>query len=658
MFFQPPLNPYNMGSRREAMMEKKHETLLRLLLEKSPSTAANLASSLGISVRTVKSYVRDINHEAPGTISSSSKGYSVDCDHADKLLAETGPSFPADHDERVAYLINRLLNETAIGGINQYDLCDELYISLSTLKTDLRSIRARAGRYDLDLVTENSAVSIRGAERNKRHMMSDLLYEKSGDFVSLGALQDAFSDLDMQAIRSSILDVLDRHHFFANDYSLLDLVAHVSIALNRISRGNRIPAEINASRLPDSEEADVTKAMADELAAALEGMADVHFSQDEKNELALLILSHATAIDYKALTVSNLESYVGSSCLALVRYLITYIDQNYGIDLSVDEFLIRFALHVHSLLIRSRNGRFSKNPLTNSIKASSPLIYDVSVSVSAAITEKTGITVNEDEIAYIAFHLGSAIQAQRLLLSHAKALLYCPNYYDMDIRLIEDIDMHLGDRIVVVGVITDESDLDTAPKADLILSVVPFPAAVSVPVIAISPFLDERSSKRIEDAAIGILQKREQEKFIDSLKRLMPEELFERAADIHTQEQCIAHMANRLESLGYVDGSFEDAVREREQLSSTAFGAFAIPHSMHMQAAHTGIYVLITNRPLLWGTSDVNLIIMLCFSRSERSLFNEMFERMTETLSQPANVRTLTRATTREQFIDLLAKLG
>ena len=76
--------------------------------------------------------------------------------------------------------------------------------------------------------------------------------------------------------------------------------------------------------------------------------------------MTLLIISRATTIDYKSINAANLEDFIGKECLNLVKELILDINSFYYIDLSEQEFLIRFALHIKNLLVRSKNNYFSK----------------------------------------------------------------------------------------------------------------------------------------------------------------------------------------------------------------------------------------------------------------------------------------------------------
>lgn len=98
-------------------------------------------------------------------------------------------------------------------------------------------------------------------------------------------------------------------------------------------------------------------------------------------------------------------------------------------------------------------------------------------------------------------------------------------------------------------------------------------------------------------------------------------------------------MVKKLVKLDYVDTHFKDKVLEREKMSSTAFGNFAIPHAMKMHANKTGINILISENPISWNEHPVNLVIMMCFNKNERYIFNEIYDPITMILSEPENVK-------------------
>lgn len=91
-------------------------------------------------------------------------------------------------------------------------------------------------------------------------------------------------------------------------------------------------------------------------------------------------------------------------------------------------------------------------------------------------------------------------------------------------------------------------------------------------------------------------------------------------------------------------------------MSSTAFGLFAIPHAMKMNAYKTAMSVMVIDEPVQWETSAVQLVMLLCFNRNERYIFNEVFEPITMILTNPTCVKRLLRTGSGKDFIEALTK--
>ncbi len=635
-------------------MDPKYKRLLRLLSRSQLMTSTELANALGVSVRTVKTYVRAINEDWPGAISSSRAGYRLDTEVARPLFSGTTERIPQTSDERVVYIIDRLIDNDADPHIDVHDLCDELYISLSTLKNDLTKVKKKLSRFDLKLVTKGDTVECVGLEKNKRKLLSSLLYDESNiNFVDIDSLQNAFIDIDIHFIRQTILEIFDKYHYFINDYSLLNLVLHVTIAIDRIRNHNG-----NDQRIQDIPDVRLHEyALAQEIARRYEEHFAISFSEAEVYEMTLLIISRATTIDYKSITTENLETFVGKECLELVKALILDINHFYYIDLSEPEFLIRFALHIHNLLVRSKNDYFSKNPLTDSIKVSCPLIYDCSVNMARIIKIHTGISINDDEIAYIAFHLGSTLEAQRNLATKINAVLYCPSYYDTDLRISDMINRHFGEKMLIKYILTDETEIEKVKDADLLISTIPLAKVPSIPLAMITLFMTDRDQERLREKIAVIQKEKKHKEFEGYLRSLIIPDFFERRAGFPDEVGCIEHMAEKMRKKGYVDASFKDEVLERERLSTTAFGSFAIPHAMKMHAEKTGMNILICDEAIPWKDHPVTFVMMLSFNKNERHIFNEIYDPITMILSQSDNLKRLCNCQDHEDFIHTMVSM-
>ncbi|MDR2069022.1 MAG: helix-turn-helix domain-containing protein [Spirochaetaceae bacterium] len=132
-------------------------------------TSFSISSLLGISMRSVKTYISDINAAYPGLIVSSRNGFLVeDKRRLAKILqtAKSGVLRQQGIEDRKKYILRKLLLEQ-----EQYDLdmlADDLAISPVTLMKELSGLNGELSEYELSLKTRNNMVSITGPEANKK----------------------------------------------------------------------------------------------------------------------------------------------------------------------------------------------------------------------------------------------------------------------------------------------------------------------------------------------------------------------------------------------------------------------------------------------------------------------------------------------------------
>lgn len=633
-------------------MRAVHHQLIRSLVSNSPQTAATLAETLDVSVRSIRTYVREINTSWPGILTSTPVGYTIDRNlAADVLKTDDGERFGSSK-ERSDYIVNHLIVQPDGDPIDLWDLCDEMSVSMSTLKTDLARAKRTLARNDLELVTHRDRISLNGTERNKRKLLSGMLRQETNNgFMGTGALSRAFPDIDIKSVQQLVSDTLYRHHRFINDYALSDLLLHLAISIDRIRRSESLDAG-NTADLPEED-----RTIACELADALGASLSIEFPAEELRELTLLIMARSTDIDYRSATESNLAELIGTDCMALVEKLTAQFNELYGIDLSDRGFLVRFGLHVRGLLVRARTQKPSRNPLTESVKTGCPLIYDAAVALASTITNDLGVTINDDEIAYIALHLGSAVGTQREADAKAKATIFCPSYYDMGPRLVEQLAGRFGEQLMVTRIATDEAELTDCPD-DLVICISPIQSVLQVPTLQIAPVPSSTDIANLRSKIEDILDARKRSAFKDLLHELIDPVLFEVRDDLSDRAACIEHMGRGLIDSGFADRPYIDKVFEREEMSSTAMGAFAMPHTVGLVGKHSRISVLISKKPIQWQDTQVNLVLMLCFSPAERSSFNTVFDRVAGSLIETANIRRLLECTSYEAFVDALASLA
>ncbi len=137
-------------------MKEKHRILLKRLDRPEYQTGETLADFMGISSKTVRLLIREINEELEGAaiVSRRRVGYRLEISDRDRFERFIGKTrdrqLPATPQERIAYILEVLLKERQF--IKLDDLSERLYISKKTLSRELKEVEARLTAYGLRLV--------------------------------------------------------------------------------------------------------------------------------------------------------------------------------------------------------------------------------------------------------------------------------------------------------------------------------------------------------------------------------------------------------------------------------------------------------------------------------------------------------------------------
>lgn len=637
-------------------MTANQEKIIQLLMRQNYMTAAALARELNVSDRSIRNYIVQICAEYPDAISSDKNGYHLN-------RPECFPSgyeykdIPQTMDDRIVFLLNLLINTDETHQLNVFDIADEIYVSASTIRNDLKKIRAMVAGYDLRLVSRGDQFYLQGVEKRRRQLISSLVEKESRiGFTNLTFLQQYYRDIDVFFIKETVTSIFNSHEYFINDYSMNNLITHILIAIDRIKKGNVFHSQTrNLSQTGFKE-----YALAQEISNTLSEHFKITYNGDEIHDLALLIKARATAFDYQKINYSEVEHFIGEDCYKLVNTLLNEIDARYAINLEQPEFFVRFSLHIHNLIIRAENSLFTKNPLVDEIKKSYPLIFEISVVTASLIRQETGIVLNDDEISYIAFHLGSAIELQEKFSTKINAVLYCPRYYDFGVKLAAKIENVLNGQILITNIITNEEELLKIGQADLILSTISiFENMHSVAkVITINMLsLTKQDISALKNFIEDFHRQKAQKNFYSLLNEITCEELFDSSRKFNSKNDCLNYMCDTLFQKGYVNDNFQSEIMERESLSSTALGNFAIPHPLKMNAYKTGIFIMIPKVPILWDDHEVSIILMMCFHPNDRKVFNEVFDSIASIFIDPAKVEQLIQCKNYTDFIHTLLNL-
>ncbi|WP_020434390.1 BglG family transcription antiterminator, partial [Paenibacillus riograndensis] len=341
--------------------------------------------------------------------------------------------------------------------------------------------------------------------------------------------------------------------------------------------------------------------IAKEIASKLESYFHVTYPEEEIADLAILISCNGTNVNFTQIEVSDLENIAGIDCIDLVSEIAVDLDKYYYISIADSDFITRFTLHVKNLLMRLKNHHSTKNPLTNSIKRECPLIYDCAVHASHVIKERTGYTISDDEIAYLAFHLGYAIELQRQSNVKISCTVLFPLYYNMNVQIINKLQQYFGDDISIHSIVTDESDLSHA-TSDFIISSAQLHKIPEVPYVVITPFFIESDREKVSDKIFELKEQKKKNQFKINLESFLDERHFCSSTKRSDKEDVLRFICQIMNQDGYTDDDFFCKIMEREAMSSTAFGQVAIPHAIKMDSRKTGMFIYLNPNGIQWDT--------------------------------------------------------
>ena len=241
------------------MINQRELKIINFLTNKDHYITGNKISSfIGISSKTLRVDIKDINQKLKRTnaeiICVKGRGYILNVIDKNALNIELAKLseekvdinnfIPTTSDSRVTYIIKKLLTLELKEnkGINHSKLCDELYISLTTLKSDLKIVKKKLHEFNIDLLKDGlKGVSLRGNESDFRSCTSSFIFRTDeNDIKSSKNVQIIFNNDNAKTIEKLLTKCIDKNGITITNISFYSLLIHILIASKRIESKNMI----------------------------------------------------------------------------------------------------------------------------------------------------------------------------------------------------------------------------------------------------------------------------------------------------------------------------------------------------------------------------------------------------------------------------------
>jgi len=505
-------------------ISSRTKKIIKILIENDDYIVTEkIAQKLDVSSRTVLRELKKVEKWLRGNDIQLEKkkgtGIRLNCSAADKnRIAELLEFEAVDRhftpEERKMIILSELLRDQRPNKLYAFTrVCN---VSEATISHDLDEIEGWLKEYQIKLIRKPGlGVYLEGKEKDIRKASINLLYQNFNLEEILLLLQDKYSEPEeklrknlsknrlLNLIGLDTINLLDeyikklenRMSYQLADDAYAALMVHLAIALKRIKDGEEITVNQEVlNNLKGKKEFIIASELVSSIAEAFK----VEIPEAEIAYVTMHLMGSKGRGGIYNDEISMTEDY---HLVNISRKMIEKAEIELGIYLEDDEeLLVGLVRHLEPTINRIKLKLDIRNPLLEEIKEKYAELFEVSKKCAAILAEKENIEVPESEAAYIAMHLGSAVERKRKPQQKFRAAVACTSGIGASRLLASRLSKEFENIEVTTLISTldfDNQEIDNL-NLDLIISTVAIPES-EVPVIVVNPLLNEKQQQEIND---------------------------------------------------------------------------------------------------------------------------------------------------------------
>ena len=585
-------------------MNTRALSIIKILLNSvEPVSSLALSQEIGCSTKTIQNEIKEVNKELKNCeiVSIRGIGYKIE-GNLDDIDIKNSDLY--DYD-RVEYIIKKIINisSTDKDTIKLEDLADSMYVSLSTVKNDLKEVKKILNEYNLKISSKHKqGICIEASEEdiikfiiNYSNKVDNSLSIK--DFLNNNIIENLFS------IKKILLDTLSYENMILTDNEFKNIVNYISIYLSR----------------NNTNQSDFIK----EYIKKYKSKKEKPISEDEQ-----LLIRKAIKEFCRDLNIAT------------------------SINLSHDKIFEECLFnHICNLYKRADLGINQYEITAGEIKLKYPFPFELGKIAKKTIEKNLNMEISEDEVENIALHIGGALERidKRDEKKVYKTIIVCTSGVGTSMLIKSKLENIFKGKLEIIKVIPSYLiDYINVLDIDFVISTVEVNLE-NVNVIKVSPMLTDKEIKLIEKYI-------ETEKvYIDlDIQNLFSSELFFKDIKAETRSQVIDIMSKKLVEKGYIDDTMRQSYFERETIATTEIGNMvAIPHGAKGEVYENKVAIGILKEPISWEVGKVRLVIMLALDKEKILDYEEVFSKIYKRVDSIAKVISICENKSYEKFIKL-----
>lgn len=611
-------------------------------------SSKEIADNCHLSVSNVKYAIRNIKNRDANILLTSAKGTMINRAYKNSLVKHD--IIPSNYQERKNFIIKKCLIDGE--SMSLHHIADYFAITEGSLQNEILKIRKELAPFHLH-ITAGKKIAIVGPKDKKMELIMRCLKEETkNSFNSISKIQNYFTSVDLHAIKTMVIKVLNQNEYYLDNYSLNNYILHLALMIE-------IKQQTINDAAHDSNKSDFINicsphqySIIEDVFHELKRVYPCHYEIADVVEASVSMITRSIAIE-NAFGASS-KNALGNDINELINEIVASVESNYGINLNNNNFLVRFGVHLSNLMKRSRYGIKLKNLQFDTIKIDYPMVYAIAVHIVKIIEDKMKYPVSEEEISFIAIHIGNLIEQQTELNDKPTCILVCTDYINIGKELFKRINDTFQNKLLLYDVVTSFDDIDSQIDIDLIVSTTPIPRELQGFHKEIGMFLSNRDITELNQMIDLIVKNKEKQQIKMKTQYFFKEDLFFAQSAFTSSSEVINTVCDKMHELGYVSREYKKEIIEHEKISSSAYGKIAIPHPLGNKEDKSAISLIILKKPIIWGKNTVSIIFMLSLSEKDKTLFKDIFSLVSKFIISDENFKKLSKITQLHEFIDLI----
>lgn len=635
-------------------MNERQMKILEKLNSENSNTYSSLSDTFEVTTRTIRNDIEDINiflkryniciYKKGNFLNFKYDNINDYKNFINYLRGRKNFDFTISKNRIVFMGLTLLLSEKYIK--LDYFL-EKFYISKSTLNNDFKEVKSIFSKYNLKInVKPGHGIKVFSEEENIRKVIVYFIQMLEKDIYAFESINylDNFSKY-IKIIYNIIKSKIIKYNINISDLSMNNLALHILVSIIRIRNKKFIYINVfeqieNVNQIKKNKHIEI----GEDIILEIEKEFSIEFPIIE----FINFCKHLTAINM--LQDFYLDYDIDFD--GLIKDILYKLSDSTGINLMCDKELeYSLLMHLKPSIYRIKNNIYLKNPMLKDIKLNYTYFYDLGILTAKIVKEKIDIILNEDEIGYIALHIGTSIEKINKNVNNTKlkCLIVCATGFGTS-KLMKLKIEHFFENDIEIFDVTQLYSLRKYDynSYDFIISNIDIDKEIKKDVIVIQNILDDTEYNKIYNY-INI--KTINLSYLDRSN-------FFAFQDFNSKEELLKFVCNDLYERKFAKRGLYDSIIKREELSSSSIGNLvAIPHPIEKMSEKTFWTVISLRKEIEWGKNKVKFVIMLNIINEEKKYLDNMYKNMMKLISDKQLIQELTEIKDSNELYNRIIKI-